>query len=345
MGSSVTLPQLRARPGERAVKICYPASVWVEPGRLRSSLVVPQCAKGSLPVVNEPLVSILTPSFNQARWLVDNVQSVARQTYPRIEHIVMDGGSTDGTVDLLAQAGERITWQSEPDRGQSHALNKALAASTGEIIGWINSDDAYYDVDAVAAVAQCFARHPDVDVVYGHAALVNADGRILQMLWAPPFRYGLLRLTNFIVQPAAFIRRSALGATLVDETFHYAMDYELWLRLGQERRIAKINHVVAVDRNYPERKSVARTDLAEIDYARLRRAYGAHDFSPPAAVRARQRALKIALRLMGVSLVPKTAAHLAFDGSCDSMARLAARQVAVPRAAMMAREQRSAQSS
>ena len=114
-------------------------------------------------------------------------------------------------------------------------------------------------MDAVAAVAQCFARHPDVDVVYGHAALVNADGRILQMLWAPPFRYGLLRLTNFIVQPAAFIRRSALGATLVDETFHYAMDYELWLRLGQDRRIAKINHVIAVDRNYPERKSVART--------------------------------------------------------------------------------------
>jgi glycosyltransferase involved in cell wall biosynthesis len=121
-------------------------------------------------VANEPLVSILTPSFNQARWLVDTLQSVARQTYPHIEHIVMDGGSTDGTVDLLTHAGSRVTWKSEPDRGQSHALNKALAASTGEIIGWINSDDAYYDVDAVAAVAQCFARHPEVDVVYGHAA-------------------------------------------------------------------------------------------------------------------------------------------------------------------------------
>jgi glycosyltransferase involved in cell wall biosynthesis len=296
-------------------------------------------------VANEPLVSILTPSFNQARWLADTLQSVARQTYPHIEHIVMDGGSTDGTVDLLAQAGSRVTWKSEPDRGQSHALNKALAASNGEIIGWINSDDAYYDVDAVAAAARCFARHPDVDVVYGHAALVNADGRILQMLWAPPFRYGLLRVHNFIVQPAAFIRRSALGVTLVDETFHYAMDYELWLRLGQGRRIAKINHVIAVDRNYPERKSVARTDLAEIDYARLRRSYGVPDFSPPLAVRARQRALKVAIRMMGVTLVPRTSAQLAFAGSYDSIGRLAARQVAVTRATMMTREQRSKPSS
>lgn len=292
-------------------------------------------------MANEPLVSVLTPSFNQARWLVDTLRSVARQTYPHIEHIVMDGGSTDGTVELLAQAGPRVIWKSEPDRGQSHALNKALAASTGEIIGWINSDDAFYSVDVVAAIAQCFTRHPDVDVVYGHAALVNAEGRILQMLWAPPFRYKLLRLHNFIVQPAAFIRRSALGSSLVDETFHYAMDYELWLRLGRDRRIAKINHVIAVDRNYPERKSVARTDLAEIDYARLKRTYGTPDFSPPAAVRMEQRMLKIAIRLMGISLVPRTSARLAFDGSHDGTVRLAARQLAVSRATMMARERRS----
>lgn len=292
-------------------------------------------------MANEPLVSVLTPSYNQARWLGDTLQSVARQTYPRIEHIVMDGGSTDGTVALLTEADPPVVWKSEADTGQSDALNKALAASTGEIIGWINSDDAFYSVDAVEAVVQCFTRHPDVDVVYGHAALVNADGRILQMLWAPPFRPGLLRLYNFIVQPAAFIRRSALGATLVDETFHYAMDYELWLRLASARRIAKINHIIAVDRNYPERKSVARTDLAEIDYTRLKRTYGTPNFSPPAAVRAQQRALKIAIRLMGLSLAPRPAAPLAFDGSHDGVARLAARQVAVSRATMMARERQT----
>lgn len=292
-------------------------------------------------MANEPLVSILTPSFNQSRWLVDNLQSVARQTYPRIEHIVMDGGSTDDTVAILTRAGARIRWKSEKDRGQSHALNKALAESTGEIIGWINSDDAYYSTDVVTAVARCFAQHPDVAVVYGHGALVNAEGRILQMLWAPPFRYGLLRLHNFIVQPSAFIRRSALGDTLVDETFHYAMDYELWLRLGQNHRIAKLNHVVSVDRNYPERKSVTRMDLSQVDYARLRRTYGVPDVPQSAALRAEQQALKIGIRLMGVSLLPRVSAPLAFDGSHDGMGRLALRQIATPRATMMERERQA----
>ncbi len=292
-------------------------------------------------MANEPLVSVLTPSFNQARWLADNLRSVARQTYPRIEHIVMDGGSTDGTVALLERAEPRVTWRSEPDRGQSHALNKALAMSNGEIIGWINSDDAFYSVDAVAAAVRCFERCPDAAVVYGHAALVNAEGRILQMLWAPPFRYSLLRLHNFIVQPAAFIRRSALGETLVDETFHYAMDFELWMRLGSEHRIAKLNHVVAVDRNYPERKSVTRTDLAEIDYARLKQTYGIPDFTPPARIRAQQRALKIAIRLMGLALVPRQGDELAFAGTRDRALHLALRQAAVSRAAMMERERRA----
>jgi len=289
-------------------------------------------------VTSEPLVSILTPSFNQARWLVDNLQSVARQTYPHIEHIIMDGGSTDGSVDLLAQAGARVRWKSEPDRGQSHALNKALAESTGEIIGWINSDDAYYDVDAVAAVVRCFVHHPDVDVVYGHAALVNADGRILQMLWVPPFRYRLLQMHNFIVQPSVFFRRSALGPTLVDETFHYAMDYELWLRLGRDHRFAKLNRIVGIDRNYPGRKSVTLTDDTRAEMAKLRATYGASDFSPPMAVRAWKRAIKISIRLIGATLAPKASGPLAFDGSHDGIGRLALRQVAVSRARMMAKE-------
>jgi glycosyltransferase involved in cell wall biosynthesis len=298
--------------------------------------------KEKSPVANEPLVSVLTPSYNQARWLSDTLRSVATQTYSHIEHVVMDGGSTDGTIDLLKNAQSPVIWQSERDRGQSHALNKALALSKGEIIGWINSDDAFYSPDVVASVVQCFQRFPDVAVVYGHAALINAEGRILQMLWAPPFRYGLLRLHNFIVQPAAFIRRSALGDTLVDETFHYAMDYELWMRLGSERPFAKINRIIAVDRNYPERKSVARTDLAEIDYARLKRSYGVPDFLPPTEVRAKQRALKIGLRLMGASLVPQAADTLAFDGSVDSVTQLGLRQLSVSRATMMERERQSA---
>src|SRR6266508_3694228 len=164
------------------------------------------------------LVSILTPSFNQEAWLPDCLRSVERQTYSHIEHIVFDGQSTDGTIDVLKGAPDRVRWWSEPDRGQAHALNKAFSESRGDIIGWINSDDAYYSSDVVARVVHEFERSPHLDVIYGHACLVSGDGLVLQMIWTPRFNRALLRRFNFIVQPAAFIRRQALRETFVDET-------------------------------------------------------------------------------------------------------------------------------
>jgi len=209
-----------------------------------------------------PLVSILTPSFNQATWLGDNLRSVACQTYPHIEHIVMDGGSTDGSVELLRAAGTSVIWESEPDRGQSHAINKAFAASGGDIIGWINSDDAYFDCATVADVVAYFEGHPEVDVVYGHALKTTDDGRAIQVLWAPRYDRELLGAVDFITQPAAFIRRRALSEPMLNEEYHFGMDYELWLRLAhQGRRFARIDRVVAIDRHQPERKSSTIKDV------------------------------------------------------------------------------------
>lgn len=279
----------------------------------------------------QPLVSVLTPSFNQVRWLGDNLRSVAAQSYPNVEHIVMDGGSTDGTVELLKAAGPTVRWRSEPDRGQSHALNKAFAESQGEIIGWLNSDDAYFSPAAVEETVRLFEQRPDVDVVYGHAALVNADGLILQMLWVPPFSYRLLRYHNFIIQPAAFIRRSALGDVIADESYDYAMDRELWLRLGQTRRFVRLNQLIAIDRHYPTRKSYARPDLARNDGQRLRATYNVPN-GP--AVTAARKGLKIAFRLVGASLIPGTTGPLAFSGYRDSAWQLLSRQMFVPRSAM-----------
>src|SRR5450759_2420073 len=145
---------------------------------------------------HELLVSVLTPSYNQAAWLSDNLRSVARQSYPSIEHIVMDGGSTDGTLDILSTAGDSVRWRSEPDKGQSDAINKAFRESRGEIVGWINSDDAYFDRRVIADVVSCFVEHPDVDVVYGHCAQVTGNGALVQMLWAPPFDRRLLRTVD-----------------------------------------------------------------------------------------------------------------------------------------------------
>ncbi|TLM85026.1 MAG: glycosyltransferase, partial [Actinobacteria bacterium] len=201
-----------------------------------------------------PLVSILTPSLNQAQWLPDTLDSVACQSYPNIEHIVSDGGSTDATVQILESAPDAVRWHSAPDRGQSDALNKAFAMSSGEIIGWINSDDALMDSRVVEDVVAFFDSHPDVDVVYGHALQIAADGHFIRVLWSPPYRHSRLKTFNFIVQPAAFIRRSALSDPMLRESYHFVMDWELWLRLAEKHRFARIDRILAVDRHHSARK-------------------------------------------------------------------------------------------
>jgi glycosyltransferase involved in cell wall biosynthesis len=260
--------------------------------------------------VEGPLVSILTPSFNQAAWLPDNLRSVACQTYPRVEHIVMDGGSTDGSVEVLRQAGETVRWRSEPDSGQSHAVNKAFAESHGEIIGWINSDDAYFDCRVVEDVVAYFTSHPDVDVVYGHAAQVDDRGEIIWMIWTPPFWRRVLKIVNFIGQPVAFVRRRALSEPMLDESFHFSMDYELWLRLDREgRRFGHIDRIVAVDRHQAARKGVTMTDVLHADIERLAETHGR---GYPPGKRVLSWGFYTWRRAMGALLIPRIPRELAF---------------------------------
>jgi glycosyltransferase involved in cell wall biosynthesis len=281
-----------------------------------------------------PLVSILTPSYQQARWLGDNLDSVARQTYPHIEHIVMDGGSTDGSRELLeSRSSARLLWRSEADRGQSHAINKALAASAGEIIGWLNSDDAYFGPQVVEAAVRVFADRPDVDVVYGHAALVNAAGAVIQLAWAPPYSPGLLRVHDFICQPTAFVRRSAVHRTLVDETFHYAMDYELWLRLARTSKFARLDRILAVDRHQLLRKSYTLLDAVRRDRKVLQARYGIAGTSGTSRIA--RKLVKIGLRLLGATLIPEAVRDSPLLGwSIDGPRQLLRRQLLMRRGAM-----------
>lgn len=222
-----------------------------------------------------PTVSILTPSFNQAAWLADNLRSVAEQTYPAIEHVVMDGGSTDDSLRVLSEAGSRVVWRSEPDRGQAHAVNKAFAASSGEIIGWLNSDDALYDEHVVRDVVSFFRRHPGVDVVYGHAAKVAADGRIIYLAHVPLFDYTLMQRLCPLIQPAVFMRRSALSEIgFLDESYQFAMDWELWLRLATTHQFVRINRVLAIDRVQPGRKIKKWEPILHENAERLAARYG-----------------------------------------------------------------------
>jgi glycosyltransferase involved in cell wall biosynthesis len=272
-----------------------------------------------------PLVSILTPSFNQAPWLPDNLASVACQTYPRIEHIVMDGGSTDGSVGVLVAAGDSVTWRSEPDEGQSDAINKAFSASRGEIVGWINSDDAYFDCRVVADVVACFEAHPEADVVYGHCAQIDGEGTIIWLNWVPPFSRRILRITNFIGQPVAFIRRRALFEPMLDVTYHFAMDYELWLRLDNEgRRFRRINRITAVDRYQPNRKSETIGHVLHSDFERLADSHGR---GYPRGKRLLSWGFYTWRRAMGALLIPRIPRTLAFTETQTSRWSILRRQL------------------
>lgn len=261
--------------------------------------------------MNRTLVSILTPSFNQARWLRDNIASVEAQTYPNIEHVIADGGSSDGSVELL-RAAPAVRWLSEPDEGQADALNKAFVLSSGEIIGWLNSDDGYFSTTAVEEVVDLFEAHPDVDIVYGHAVVVDADGRLRYVKWVPRIDYRLILLGDWLVQPAVFIRRRALGDRMADSSFHSTMDRELWLRIGKEAKLLRHGAVLAVDRNHPDRKSLDFVQMHS-DMERAAELYNAPRGVGPSIVRRFRtfwymlRGLSVLRQLRGASALPTTA--------------------------------------
>jgi glycosyltransferase involved in cell wall biosynthesis len=205
-----------------------------------------------------PLVSIVTPSFKQARFLRRTIDSVLSQDYPHIEYIVVDGGSADGSVDILRSYGDRLRWVSEPDRGQSDAINKGFVRCNGAIRAYLNSDDVLWP-GAVRAVVEHFEQNPDWDLVYGNAYNIDADDRILERY--PTARYQLNRLLQncFICQPAAFWRsRIARRIGPFNANLHYAMDLDYWLRIDSAGgRLMHVPEVLACARVHPATKTLS----------------------------------------------------------------------------------------
>lgn len=220
-----------------------------------------------------PLVSVVTPSLNQAQYIVDTILSVRSQSYENIEHIVVDGGSTDGTVEILAglEGSSAFRWTSEPDRGMYDAINKGLGLAKGEILAYLNSDDLYPPW-AVERIVDFFAKHPEADLVYGdYIRLDEAGGQML--LLQPPYNALYIRRSGFIPQPTTFWRRAvweAIGG--FDSTLHFVGDCDFWIRAGRQFGIAKLDEVLAYDRIQP----VAKRSLSdgalrtELDHVRAR---------------------------------------------------------------------------
>lgn len=177
------------------------------------------------------VLSVVTPSYNQARFLQACLDSVRAQGEVVLEHLVMDGGSTDGSVDIL-RAAKGVRWTSERDAGQSDALNKGLSQVRGEFVGWLNSDDVYLPGAAARAVALLRA-DPGLGMVFGHCRKIDADGAPIGRVDARDLTLEALLSFGTIPQPSCFLRRSVLEAAGgVDVSYRYAMDYDLWLRLG-----------------------------------------------------------------------------------------------------------------
>jgi glycosyltransferase involved in cell wall biosynthesis len=188
-----------------------------------------------------PLVSIVTPSFNQGRYLRRTIQSVLSQEYPRIEYLVFDGGSTDESLDILNSYGNRFFWTSQPDRGQSDAINQGLRRAQGDILAYLNSDDVLLP-GAITKVVEQFRSHPDWDLLYGNAYHIDEDDHVLGEYPTDTYSFDRLLQSCCICQPAAFWRRRITERVgLFDDSLHYAMDYDYWMRI--DRGGGVIHHV------------------------------------------------------------------------------------------------------
>lgn len=205
-----------------------------------------------------PLVSIVTPSYNQGRFLRRTIDSVLSQDYPHVEYLVLDGGSTDETVDILQSYGDRFFWRSERDRGQTDAINQGLRRARGDILAYLNSDDVLLP-GALSTVVAHFAGHPEWDLLYGNANHIDVIDRVLGPYPTAPYAFDRLLQSCCICQPAAFWRRRITDRVgLFDDSLHYAMDYEYWMRIDRAGgTLAQVPELLAGSRVHAQTKTLS----------------------------------------------------------------------------------------
>jgi hypothetical protein len=236
-----------------------------------------------------PRITLVTPSYNQAAFLQATLDSVLAQNYPHLEWIVMDGGSTDGSVEMLRRSAKHFAyWTSERDAGQADALNRGFARATGEIFGWLNSDDVLMP-NALRCVGEYFARHPACHFLTGDGMFINADGT-RELYAVRGAAYTLRELLHYcdemyLPQPSVFFSRAAWErAGGLDISLHYAMDLDLWLRLRQHSELHYVPQRLSCSRIHPAAKGEARGQPALRAAEQVTRRYW-HQVSAPERVK------------------------------------------------------------
>jgi glycosyltransferase involved in cell wall biosynthesis len=239
-------------------------------------------------MTDQPLVTIITPSFNQARFLETTIKSVLSQDYPRIEYMIVDGGSNDGSVDIIRKydgAGEGTSplvawWVSEKDRGQTDAINKGFARANGEILAWINSDDTY-EPGAVSAAVRYLQDHPEVGMVYGDCNFINENGRVIGKFGSAQTNYRLLRQGYAHIPQQTMFFRAELWKQVgpLDPSFYFAMDYDLWTRIAARTEIKYVPQTWANFRLHASGKTIAADDRCWPEMIRVHYRDGGSFFS------------------------------------------------------------------
>jgi len=208
---------------------------------------------------SKPLVSVITPSYNQADYLEDTIKSVLAQDYPAIEYLIIDGGSTDGSVDIIRKYKSELEWWiSEPDEGQAAAINKGMMRAKGEIVAWLNSDDLYLPGAVSRAVAE-FQSQPQLGLVFGNAVTIDADGCPIRELIFPDWQLEDLIGFRIICQPAVFMARELYEQVAgLDLNYHFMLDHHLWIRIASLAPIQHIPSMLAAARHHEAAKNVSQ---------------------------------------------------------------------------------------
>jgi glycosyltransferase involved in cell wall biosynthesis len=229
-----------------------------------------------------PLVSIITPSYNQRRFLPQTIESVLSQDYPNLEYLIVDGGSTDGSLEIIQNYAHHLAWWvSEPDQGQTDAINKGFAHAHGEVFAWLNSDDTYQP-GAIAQAVEFMLAHPEASLVYGDANLIDEQGKVIGRFPARQTSLsGLLRGSVHIPQQASFFwARFWQQVAPLDPSFHFAMDYDLWVRLAKLAPLVYTPGLWANFRLHGEGKSITMDDHCYPEMIRVYRRERGGKLSP-----------------------------------------------------------------